>query len=175
MYFLRDKANLQPGERVLINGASGSIGTHEVQLAKHLGAHVTGVCSTRNIDLVRSHGADQVIDYTKQSIKDTNERYDIIFDTVGRTSFSATKKSLPPGRFLATTGLHNYLLAAWTTLRPGPKVLSGMSTTKTPALTYLKDLITTNPLKITIDSHYPLPEVTKAHHKAQSGQKPATQ
>jgi NADPH:quinone reductase-like Zn-dependent oxidoreductase len=102
---LRDKGRLQPGQKVLINGASGGVGTYAVQIAKDMGAHVTGVCSTRNIELVRSLGADAVVDYTQESVADRPERYDVILDNVGNLSLSAARRLLnPDGKFVLIGG-----------------------------------------------------------------------
>jgi NADPH2:quinone reductase len=172
LFFLRDKGKIRRGEKVLVNGASGSIGTYAVQLAKHFGAEVTGVCSGRNAQLVRSLGADHVVDYTQQSFTENGERYDIIFDAVGRSSFAACRGSLTgTGRYLATTGLVNYPLAVWTRLRGGPRVVSGMSVDKNGALVVLRDLIEAGRLRIIIDRRYPLDQIADAHRYVETGHK----
>ena len=115
LYFLRDRAKIRPGQRVLVNGASGSIGTYAVQLAKYLGAQVTGVCGPGNIDLVASLGADRVIDYTARDFTEGGEKYDVIFDTVGTSSFRRCKAALTTGGcYVPTTGLPNIVLMLWT-------------------------------------------------------------
>jgi NADPH:quinone reductase-like Zn-dependent oxidoreductase len=172
LFFLRDKGKIQSGEKALVIGASGSIGTYAVQLAKHFGVEVTGVCSGRNAELVRSLGADEVIDYTRDDFTKNGQRYDIIFDTVGRSSFSACRDSLTStGRYLATTGLHNYLLAALTALRGGPRVVSGMSVEKNAALRFIGDLLDAGRLRIIIDRRYPLEQVADAHRYVETGHK----
>ncbi len=173
LYFLRDKARVQPGQRVLIVGASGSIGTYAVQLAKHLGAHVTGVCSTRNVGLVTELGADAVIDYTQEDFAKGAHKYDVVFDTVGKSSWRACKRILTrTGCYVPTTGLVNMSLRAlWTSLRPGPKVKTGMSVQKNDALVFLRELIEAGKLRIIVDRVYPLEEIVEAHRYVDSGRK----
>src|SRR2546426_7109692 len=102
---LRDKGKIQPGQKVLVNGASGGVGTFAVQIAKSFGAEVTGVCSTRNLDLVRSIGADHVIDYTKEDFTKTDQRYDLIFDLIGNHSFSERRRILNPNGICVMAGV----------------------------------------------------------------------
>lgn len=172
LFFLRDKAHVQPGQKVLINGASGSIGTYAVQLAKYFGAEVTGVCSGKNVELVKSLGADKVIDYTQQDFTNSGETYDIIFDTIGKSSFSQCKNALTKnGCYLPTTGLHNSFLARWTKIRGGKRVISGMSIQKQTALIFLKELIEADKLRIVIDRCYPLEQIVEAHRYVETGRK----
>lgn len=172
LFFLRDKAKVQPGQRVLIIGASGSIGTYAVQLAKHFGAHVTGVCSGRNADLVLSLGADAVIDYTREDFTAQAERYDVVFDTVGKSSYPAARRVLKKsGCYLPTTGLVNYWHAILAALSGGPKVRNGMSVNKTEALPFLRDLIEEGKLRIVIDRSYALEEIVQAHRYVDAGHK----
>lgn len=171
-FFLRDKANIQPGQKVLIIGASGSIGSYAVQLARHFGAEVTGVCSTRNIELVKSLGANQVIDYTKEDFAQSGETYDIIFDTVTKSSFSRCKQSLKGnGCYLPTTGLINSFLMRWTSITGGKQVISGMSIEKNEALVFIKELIEAEKLKIVIDRRYPLAQIAEAQRYVEKGHK----
>jgi NADPH2:quinone reductase len=172
LFFLRDKAGIRSGHKVLVIGASGSIGTYAVQLARHFGADVTGVCSTPNVELVKSLGAHRVIDYTRDDFTDNGETYDIIFDTVGKSSFSRCKGSLTEnGCYLPTTGLFNYVRAAWTRLRGGKRVLTGMSVNKNEALEFLRPLIEADALKIVIDRRYTIDEIVEAHRYVDSGRK----
>lgn len=172
LFFLKDKAHIRSGDSVLINGASGSIGSYAVQLAKLFGAEVTGVCSTRNVELVKSLGADTVIDYTKQDFTRNKAAYDIIFDTVGKSSFAQCKDSLKRnGRYLPTTGLQNHFLMLWTSITSDKKVISGMSVEKNEALAFLKDLIEAGKLKIIIDRCYPLEQIAEAHRYVEKGHK----
>jgi NADPH2:quinone reductase len=172
LYFLKDKAHIRSGHRVLINGAAGSIGSHAVQLAKYFGAEVTGVCSTRNIDLVRSLGADHVIDYTKDNFTRSDATYDIIFDTVGKSSFLQCRRVLAPnGCYLPTTGLINNVFALWTWLRGGKRVITGMSIEKNEALVFLRGLIEAGRLTSIIDRCYALDDIADAHRYVDMGHK----
>ncbi|WP_155373786.1 NAD(P)-dependent alcohol dehydrogenase [Catellatospora vulcania] len=172
LFFLRDQARVRPGQRVLVVGASGSVGTYAVQLAKHLGAHVTGVCGTRNTALVAELGADHVIDYTEADFTANGERYDVVFDTVGRSSFSACRPSLTPrGCYVPTTGLHNVPLVWLTGLSRGRRVVGGMSVHKGELLAYVRDLIEQDRLRIVIDRTYPLERIADAHRYVDTGHK----
>ena len=176
--FLRDKGKIQRGQRVLINGASGSVGTAAVQLAKYFGAEVTGVCSTTNIDLVRSLGADHVIDYTQEDFIKNGETYDIIFDTVGKTSFSRCKGALTQrGIYLqaaATTTIFPDML--WTSMIGNKKAMmaaTGMRPVveRKKDLNFLKELVEAGTLKPVIDRNYPLNQIVEAHRYVDTGRK----
>ena len=172
-FFLRDKANIQKGQKVLIIGASGSIGTCAVQLARYFEAEVTGVCSAANYDLVKSLGADKVIDYGKEDFTKNGETYDIIFDTINKSSFSLCKGSLKKnGCYLLTVGrpIH-YLLMLWTSLAGGKRIMCGMSIEKTEALTFIKGLIEAGKMKPIIDKCYPLGQIADAHRYVEKGHK----
>jgi NADPH:quinone reductase-like Zn-dependent oxidoreductase len=173
LFFLKEKANIQKAQKVLINGASGSIGTFAVQLAKYFGAEVTGVCSTKNIELVRSLGIDKVVDYTKEDFAQTGDTYDIIFDTVGKSSFAHCKKALKKGgKYVVTvmslkTVLHSFL----TKFGNKKKVIFGMSLNKTEALDFIRTLIEEGKLLSIIDKKYPLEQLHEAHAYVEQGHK----
>ncbi|NKE58784.1 NAD(P)-dependent alcohol dehydrogenase [Lentzea sp. PSKA42] len=172
LFFLRDKAKVRPGHRVLVNGASGSIGTYAVQLAKHLGADVTAVCGPTNVDLVKSLGADEVIDYTVRDFTADLDAYDVIFDTVTKSSFRQSRRSLRrDGKYLPTTGLANNLWALWTRLLGGKRVVAGMSVNKRAALPVISSLVEAGKLRVVVDRTYPLTEITDAHRYVDAGHK----
>jgi NADPH:quinone reductase-like Zn-dependent oxidoreductase len=173
LFFLKEKANIQKGQKVLINGASGSIGTFAVQLAKYFGAEVTGVCSTKNIEVVKSLGADKVVDYTKEDFTRTGETYDIIFDTVGKSSFADCRKALKSnGKYVVTVMTFKIILES---LLPKfgnkKKVIFAMSLNKTEALNFIRTLIEEGKLKAIIDRQYPLEELREAHAYVEKGHK----
>jgi NADPH2:quinone reductase len=171
-YFLRKLADLQPGQKVLVIGASGSIGTYAVQLARHLGAVVHGVCSGRNAELVESLGASRVFDYTVADFTTSGERYDAVFDTVGGSSFARCRPVLAPrGCYLPTTGLVNNVLAARTAVTGGPRVRTGMSVRKHAALAALRERLAEDRLEIVIDRTYPMAEIIEAHRHVDTGHK----
>ena len=174
LFFLKDRANIQSGDKVLVIGASGSIGASAVQLAKYFKAEVTGVCSTVNLEMVKSLGADTVVDYTKEDFTKNGETYDLIFDTVGKSSFSRCKDSLNEnGRYLLTTGniLVTYLQALWTSMVGGKKLIVGMSIEKTKSLIFLKELVEAGIIKSVIDKRYPLEQIAEAHRYVEAGHK----
>ena len=171
--FLRNMGNIQSGQKVLINGASGSIGTAAVQIAKHFEAEVTGVCSTANLELVKSLGADKVIDYTREDFTNKGDTYDIIFDTVGKASFSDCKNSLKQnGLYLASAGgLKEFTQMLRTSITGGKKVKAGASSERKEDLVFLKSLVEGGKLKPIIDRSYPLEEIVEAHRYVDQGHK----
>jgi NADPH:quinone reductase-like Zn-dependent oxidoreductase len=173
LYFVRDLGAVQSGEKVLVNGASGGIGTFAVQLAKYYGAHVTGVCSGANVELVRSLGADQVIDYTRDDFTRSPETYDAIFDAVSKLTYGQCRGSLKEsGRFLATLPtLAIMFQAAWTSIGRGPKVKFGDAVPKLENLVFLKELVEAGKLKPVVDRTYPLERTAEAFRYVEAGHK----
>lgn len=168
LHFLRDVANIQRGQKVLVNGASGAVGTAAVQLAKYYGAEVTGVCSDANIALVRSLGADQAIDYTKDNFTNNGKRYDIILDTVGNLSLPLCAKSLSEqGKLI--------LIVAdlLTTLRSvvNKRLICGVATESKETLDFLLGLVDSGTLNPVIDHIYPLQDTAEAHRHVDKGHK----
>ena len=171
LFFLR-KGNIQSGQKILIYGASGSLGTYAVQLAKHFGAEVTGVCSTANLEMVRSLGADKVIDYTQEDFTKSGQTYDIVFDTVGKTSFSRCKSSLKKGGFyLESVMVLAPVRGLWHSMTTGKKVIGGEASEKTEDLVFLKELIEAGKIKPVIDRSYPLEQIVEAHRYVDKGHK----
>ena len=174
LYFLRDKSQIQPGEKALIIGASGSIGTCAVQLARHFGGEVTGVCSTVHVELVKSLGANRVVDYTREDFSQSGETYDIIFDTVGKSSWSRCKNSLTKnGRYLVTNGNlpANFARMGWTAVTNSKKFVFGFSIEKREALNFLRELIEGGKIRPVIDRCYPLEHIVAAHRLVDTGHK----
>ena len=176
--FLRDKGKIKNGQKILINGASGSVGAAAVQVAKYFGAEVTGVCSTANLEMVRAIGADRLIDYTIEDFTNSPHTYDIIFDTVGKTTFPRCKKLLnKDGIFLESgigLGIFPYIL--WTSLFGGKKArvaATGLRPPKERAkdLIFLKALIEDGKIKSVIDRQYPLERIAEAHSYVDKGHK----
>ena len=172
LHFLK-KANIQSEQKVLIYGASGSVGTFAVQLAKYFGAEVTGICSTTNLEWVESLGADKVIDYTKEDFTKSCETYDVIFDAVRKSSFSRCKRSLKEKGIYLTTdmGLALILQMLWTSVVGSRKVISGVASNRTEDLFFLKELIESGNLKAVIDKSYPLEQIVEAHRYVEKGHK----
>lgn len=171
---LLGKVNIQPGHKVLVNGASGSIGSMVIQLAKYFGAEVTGVCSTAGVDFVKSLGADKVIDYIRDDFTQNGETYDLIFDVLGRAPFSRSKNSLKPN------GIHLYasfktkqiLQMLWTSVAGSKKkVICAFASEKAENLIFVKELAEAGKIKTIVDRYYPLEQTAKAHRYAETGGK----
>ena len=173
LHYLKDLGKIQPGQKVLIYGASGSVGTYAVQLAKYFGAEVTGVCSTSNLDLVKSLGADKVIDYTVDDFTTAFETYDIIFITVDKCPFSACEKALRKGGVYLNIGrpLPSWEMI-WASISRGMKIVVGKNAPESADdLLALKEIIEAGRLKPVIDRTYPLEQIVEAHHYADQGHK----
>ena len=171
--FLKTKGNIQRGEKVLVIGASGTVGSAAVQLAKHFGAEVTGVCSTANLGLVTSIGADKVIDYTKEDFVKNGKTYDIIFDAAGTTSFSHCKGSLNEnGRLLMVlAGLPAMAQIPWAALTSNKKVFAGPAAESVQDFFVIKELAEAGAFKPVIDRYYPLEQIVEAHAYVDTGHK----
>jgi len=172
LHYIR-KANLQSGQKVLIIGAAGCFGTYTVQLAKLAGVEVTAVDSTDKLEALRSIGADNVIDFTKDDFVKNGEVYDVIFDIAGKNSVSRNMKSLKNnGRYiLATPWVKQVLQGLWSSVISGKKFIFSLANERIEDLVYLTGLIEAGKLKPVIDRIYPLEKTVQAHHRVESGQK----
>jgi NADPH:quinone reductase-like Zn-dependent oxidoreductase len=163
---------VKPGTRLLIYGASGSLGTAAVQLAKHFGAHVTGVTSTRHVELVRSLGADEVIDYTQQDFTKTGQRYDAIIDAVGKHKYRCGRGSLKPdGRYVATDGLENVAVWAASRLIGRKQIRFAIGRRSKPDVELLKEVIEAGASRPVPDRVYPMDRVVEAHRYVETWHK----
>ncbi len=176
--FLRDAGNIQSGQGVLINGASGSVGTYAVQLAKYFGTQVTGVCSTANVELMRSLGADHVTDYTREDFTKDGKTYDFVFDAVGKSSFSRCKNSLTQSDvYVTTVPAPDFMLGVLLTSKSKGKkaafIAPGLrsSSNKAKDLNFLKELIEAGKLRSVIDRCYALEQIVEAHRYVETGHK----
>lgn len=172
LHFIK-KAEVKPGQKVLVVGASGAVGSAAVQLAKSQGAHVTGVCSAANMDLVRSIGADHVIDYTVEDFTRNGETYDLIFDTVRAISVSRSRRSLNKNgiMILSAAGVSEMLQGLWISLMSSVRVLTGVIRHTTADIDYLRNLIETGKYKPVVDKTYALDQIAEAHAYVERGHK----
>lgn len=171
LYFLR-KGNIRRGQKILVFGASGGVGLFAIQLAKHFGTEVTGVCSTAKLEIVKAMGADKVIDYTKEDFTQRGEAYDIIFDTVGRSPFSGSVRSLTKEGFyvFTTYALSRLIRIVWQNLTSSKKAVSGLTEKNPEDLIFIRELIEAEKLKVVIDKRYPMEKASEAHRYVESGQ-----
>jgi len=166
------RAGLRPGQTILVYGASGSIGTAAVQLARYFDADITAVCSTKNLELVRSLGADRVIDYTQEDFTRNGQTYHVVFDAVGKLTFGRCKSSLKPGGiYVATDGLRNFPLGLWTSRFGDKKVALPLPDWKSEDLLFLRELIEAGRYRPVIDRAYPLEDVIEAARYVETEQK----
>jgi len=167
------KVNIQKGQKILINGASGGIGSMALQLAKYFGAEVTGVCGTPRLEFVKSLGADKVIDYTKEDFTENGETYDLIFDILGKSSLSRCKNSLNQNGcyLLASFKMKQLFQMLWTSITGNRKVICAMASEKVEDLIFIKELIETGKIKSIIDKRFPLEQTAEAHRYVEEGQK----
>jgi NADPH:quinone reductase-like Zn-dependent oxidoreductase len=171
LHFLR-KGDIQSGGKILINGAGGSIGTYAVQLAKYYGAEVTAVDSTGKLDMLRSIGADQVVDYTQEDFTKRGEIYDVIFDVIGKISFSRSEKSIKQnGTYLLANPMSQMVQGLWTRMRSSKKVIMETSSGTIADLIFLRGLIEAGKIRTVIDRSYPLEQIAEAHRYVEQGLK----
>jgi NADPH:quinone reductase-like Zn-dependent oxidoreductase len=165
------KANIQPGQKVLVNGASGGIGSAAVQIAKHWGAEVTGVCGSPRLEFVKSLGADKVIDYTREDFTQNGKTYDLILDVLGKSPFSRVKSSLKPNGILlfASFKMKQLIQMLWTSLVGGQKVICAIAPGSVEDLHSVKELIEAGKIKAVIDRCYPMEKASEAHRYVEQG------
>jgi NADPH:quinone reductase-like Zn-dependent oxidoreductase len=170
LFFLR-RADIQTGQKVLIYGASGGVGNYAVQLAKYFGAEVTGVCNTMKLEMVKSLGADKVIDYTKEDFTKSGETYDVIFDTVGKSSVSGCRRSLKKNGFylLTTFGLPKLVQILWLKMTSNKNVFMGTLKETAEDLIFLRELVEAGKIKPIIDRTYPMEQIVEAHRYVEQG------
>lgn len=173
LIYLRDLGKIQSGQRILVYGASGCLGTYAVQLGKYYETEVTGVCSTSNVEWVKALGADWVIDYTKEDFTQQDGLYDIIFDTVGKITFSGSKSALKPKGLLlmAAANVPQFLQVLWTSVASNKKAVAGIAVFTKKDLKFVRELIGEEKLKPIIDRHYPLERMAEAHRYVDKGHK----
>lgn len=167
------KVNIQPGQKVLVNGASGGIGSAAVQIARHFGAEVTGVCSASRLEFVKSLGADQVIDYTQEDFTQNGKTYDLIFDILGKGSFARCKNSLKPNGTLlfASFKMKQLFQMLWTSKTGGRKVICAIAPGSVEDLNSIKELVEAGKIKALIDRCYPMEQAAEAHKFVEEGRK----
>ena len=171
LHFLR-LGNLQSGQKILINGAGGSIGTFAIQLAKHYGAEVTAVDSSAKLDMLRSLGADHVVDYTQKDFTKSGEIYDVIFDVVGKISFSRSEESIKEnGTYLLANPVSQMAQALWTRMTSNKKVIMQTASGTIADLVFLRELIEAGKLRTVIDRTFPLEQIVEAHRYVEKGGK----
>ena len=164
--------NVGKATRLVVYGASGSLGTAAVQLARHLGAHVTAVCNTKNIELVRSLGADEVVDYLREDFTRNGQTYDVIIDAVGKHAFWKCRRALRPGGiFVATDRLHNFVLRYWTRWFDSRKVVFKVEWPTRDDMLFIRRLIEEGEYRAVVDRTYPLEDVVEATRYVESWQK----
>ncbi|MGQ0793773.1 MAG: NAD(P)-dependent alcohol dehydrogenase [Deltaproteobacteria bacterium] len=174
LIFLRDKGEIRSGQQVLIYGASGALGAAAVQIAKSFGAEVTGVCSGANLELVKSLGADRVIDYEREDFTRSGRGYDIVFDTVGRSPFSGCLKSLKRGGVYLRAvhiNISPILRGLWAYITSGKRVIGGVAIERKEDLIFLRELIEAGKMTSVIDRSYPLEQTADAHRYVEQGHK----
>jgi len=178
LHFLK-KAAVKAGQNVLVYGASGSVGVFATQLTKHFGAQVTAVCSTANLDMVKSLGADTVIDYTREDFASSGRVYDLVFDAVGKAGIAHSLRALRRGGTYVSVGpsggalsmLTDTIKGIWVSATGAAKVVSPLPTGMKMEMSYLKDLIEAGKLRTVIDRRYPLDQIAEAHRLAEGGHK----